>query len=62
MTLLYLCCTFQQYLSKLSNNDLQKISEWAYKWKISFNPDLNKPAQEVIFSKKLNKHVIQKLF
>ena len=20
------------------NNDLQKISEWAYKWKMSFNP------------------------
>ena len=28
------------------NEDLQKISEWAYKWKISFNPDLNKQAQE----------------
>ena len=37
------------------NNDLQKISEWAYKWKMSFNPDLNKQAQEVIFSRKLNK-------
>ena len=24
------------------NNDMQKISEWAYKWKMSFNPDLNK--------------------
>ena len=24
------------------NNDLRKISEWAYKWKISFNPYLNK--------------------
>ena len=23
------------------NNDMQKISEWAYKWKMSFNPDLN---------------------
>ena len=32
------------------NKDLQKISEWAYKWKTSFNPDLNKPAQEVAFS------------
>ena len=37
------------------NNDLQKISEWAYKWKISFNPDLNKQAQDVVFSRKLNK-------
>ena len=36
-------------------NDLQKISEWPYKWKMSFNPDLNKEGQEVIFSRKLNK-------
>ena len=26
------------------NNDLQKIPEWAYKWKMSFNLDLNKQA------------------
>ena len=37
------------------NKDLQKISEWAYKWKMSFNPDPTKQAQEVIFSRKLNK-------
>ena len=37
------------------NNDLQKISEWDYKWKMPFNRDLNKQAQEVIFSRKLNK-------
>ena len=37
------------------NNDLQKISEWAYKWKMPFNPNLNKQAQDVIFSRKLNK-------
>ena len=37
------------------NSDLQEISEWTYKWKLPFNPDLNKQAQEVIFSRKLNK-------
>ena len=37
------------------NKDLQKISGWAYKWKMSFNHDLNKQALEVIFSRKLNK-------
>ena len=37
------------------NKDLQKISEWACKWKMSFNPDLNKQAQEVLFSRNLNK-------
>ena len=42
--------------------DLQKISEWAYKWKMSFNPDLNKQAQEVVFSRKLNKSSHPKMF
>ena len=23
------------------NNDLSKIQEWAYQWKMSFNPDLS---------------------
>ena len=32
----------------LSNN----ISIWAYQWKMSFNPDRPKQAQEVIFSRK----------
>ena len=35
------------------NSILGKISEWALKWKMSFNPDPTKPAQEVIFSGKL---------
>ena len=35
--------------------DLKKMSEWAYKWKMIFNPDLSKQAQEVIFSRKANK-------
>ena len=36
-------------------NDLNKIQEWAYQWKMSFNPDASKQAQEVIFSRKNNK-------
>ena len=28
------------------NRDLAKISEWTFKWKMSFNPDPSKPAQE----------------
>ena len=31
------------------NNDLKRISEWAFQWKMMFNPDLTKQAQEVIF-------------
>ena len=34
------------------NNDLSKIQQWAYQWKMSFNPDVSKQAQEVLFSKK----------
>ena len=32
-----------------------KISNWAFPWKMIFNPDPNKQAQQVIFSRKINK-------
>ena len=38
--------------SKQLNDDLKKVSDWVYQWKMSFNPDLSKQAQEVIFSRK----------
>ena len=31
------------------NTDLEKISQWAYQWKMQFNPDPNKQANEIIF-------------
>ena len=34
------------------NNDLQQISQWAFQWKMSFNPDPTKPAEEIVFSRK----------
>ena len=34
------------------SNDLRKIREWADQWKMVFNPDATKQAQEVIFSRK----------
>ena len=34
------------------NDDLEKVSNWTYQWKMSFNPDKSKQAQEVIFSRK----------
>ena len=37
------------------NDDLKKIKKWTFQWKRSFNPDPNKQAQKVIFSRKLNK-------
>ena len=37
------------------NNDLPKINNSAHQWKMSFNPDPFKKAQEVIFSRKIKK-------
>ena len=34
------------------NDDLQKVNDWAFQWKMSFNLDPNKQDQEVIFSRK----------
>ena len=34
------------------NNNLVKISRWAYQWKMMFNPDINKQATEVYFSQR----------
>ena len=38
-----------------TNNDLTLISNWAFLWKMSFNLDPCKQAQEIIFSRKKNK-------
>ena len=35
------------------NNDLHNISTWAHQWKMHFNPDSCKQAQEVKFSRKV---------
>ena len=37
------------------NSDLSKINAWANQWKMTFNPDPNKQAQEAIFSRKIRK-------
>ena len=33
-------------------SDRKKASHWAHKWQMTFNPDLQKQAQEVLFSRK----------
>ena len=38
-----------------SNSDLEIISQWAYQWKMQFNPDKNKQAIQVIFCQKRDK-------
>ena len=37
------------------NNHLNLIKQWAFQWKMQFNPDVNKQAVEVILSCKRNK-------
>ena len=37
------------------NDDLAKVEDWVLRWKMSFNLDISKQAQEVIFSRKLKK-------
>ena len=48
---------FQKLKAKLflilnSNKDLNKISKWAFQWKMLFNPDPSKQAIEICFSHK----------
>ena len=37
------------------NMDLEMIDDWAFQWKMNFNPDCTKLIQEVIFSCKTKK-------
>ena len=37
------------------SQDLKAITNWAFQWKMIFNPALSKQAQEVIFSRKIKK-------
>ena len=39
------------------NNDLNKTNAWTNQWKMIFNPDPNKQAQEIIFPCKIKKDI-----
>ena len=54
-TSLFLVVRDTNLLANALNNDLLKINNWAYQWKMGFNPDHSKQAQEVIFSRKIKK-------
>ena len=47
----------EQLSAQNLKEDLNKINHWAFHWKMSFNPDPSKQAQEVMFSCKLQKSV-----
>ena len=40
--------------SERLTHDLREIEHWAFKWKMVFNPDPNKPANEVTFTNQAN--------
>ena len=42
----------KQESADVLNNDLSLISKWDFNWKMLINSDTNKPAQEVLFSRK----------
>ena len=44
------------------NHDLQLIHRWALQWKMSFNPDPTKSAEEIIFSDERTRPVHPPLF
>ena len=44
-----------QASANVLNKGLELIHNWAFQWKINFNPDPTKQAQEVIFSRKTKK-------
>ena len=44
-----------QSTNKLNNPE--KMSQWVYQWKMSFNPDKSKQARENIFSRKTQKEI-----
>ena len=48
--------------TKELNEDLNKINNSAFQWKMNFKPDPSKQAQEVLFSRKLQKVSHPKLF
>ena len=53
-TVLFSTITSPAISSSNLNEDLLKITQWAYQWKLSFNSGITKQAQEIIFSRKKN--------
>ena len=43
-----------QTSANVLNKDLEMIHNWTFQWKMNFNPDPTKQAQEVIFNRKKN--------
>ena len=55
-TSLFSTVTNEAFSNSYLNDDLGKINDRAYKWKMIFNPDSTKTAHEVVFCRKRNIH------
>ena len=44
-----------QTSTNVLNKDLEMIHDWAFQWKMNFNPDPTEQAQEAFFSRKTKK-------
>ena len=57
--------SFQRFMTHKSaskvNDDLEKISYWAYQWKMQFNPGPSKQANEVILCRKTSSNNLSHL-
>ena len=51
-TMLYNVCHDANMIASKLNKDLKTIQEWAYQWKMVFNPDPTKQANEILFSRR----------
>ena len=56
-TSLFHVVTDAEISADVLNHDLKAIKNWAFQWKISFNPDPTKEAEQVIFFSKSIKAV-----
>ena len=54
-TSLFSAIFYMDLPAKNLNDNLNKISNSAFQWIMSFNPDSNKLAQEILFSRKIQK-------
>ena len=48
----------QDYYAQVTKTNLERISNWATQWKMNFNLDTTKQAQEVVFSRKVKKKTV----
>ena len=44
------------------NDDLETNRKWAFQWKLEFNPDVNKQATEILFSRKTSSKIHPKIY